>query len=123
MAGRSRRHPPIPAIVIALVLVLGGGLWWWTTHTDSADSQDLSASGEMEAREYQVASALAGRVTKVRVAEGDTVTEGQELVRLDRSALKLQRQQAEQGVSAAKAAVTKPRTTGPTPTSWRPRRA
>jgi HlyD family secretion protein len=105
MAG-SRRHPPIPAIVIALVLVLGGGLWWWTTHTDSADSQDLSASGEMEAREYQVASALAGRVTKVRVAEGDTVTEGQELVRLDRSALTLQRQQAEQGVIAAKAALT-----------------
>ena len=60
----------------------------------------------MEANEYQVASALAGRVTEVKVAEGDTVTEGQELVRLDRSALKLQLDQAKQGVIAAKAALT-----------------
>jgi HlyD family secretion protein len=106
MAGTSRRHPQIPVILIVLLVVLGGGFWWWTTRTDAADTHGLSASGEMEAREYQVASALAGRVTKVRVAEGDTVTAGQELVRLDRSVLKLQRQQAEQGVIAAKAAVT-----------------
>jgi HlyD family secretion protein len=106
MAGTSRRHPPTPVIVIALLLVLGGGLWWWTSHSGTAGSQGLTASGEMEAREYQVASALAGRVTKVPVAEGDAVTKGQELVRLDRSALTLQREQAEQGVLAAKAAVT-----------------
>ena len=106
MAGTSRRHPPTPVIVIALLVVLGGGLWWWTSHSGTAGSQGLTASGEMEAREYQVASALAGRVTKVRVAEGDVVTKGQELVRLDRSALTLQREQAEQGVVAAKAAVT-----------------
>jgi HlyD family secretion protein len=105
MAGTSRRRPPIPVILIALLVVLGGGFWWWTTHTSSAGTGGLTASGEMEAREYQVAPALAGRVTEVRVAEGDSVTQGQELVRLDSEALTLQHEQAEQGVVAAKAAV------------------
>ncbi len=44
-------------------------------------------------------------MTKVLVAEGDTVTKGQELVRLDQTTFKLQRDQAREGVTAAKAAL------------------
>jgi len=40
------------------------------------------------------------------VAEGDKVTKGQELIRLDQSATKLVLDQANQGVTAAKAALT-----------------
>ncbi|MGB8021275.1 MAG: efflux RND transporter periplasmic adaptor subunit [Candidatus Nanopelagicales bacterium] len=105
MAGSHRKHPPIPLIIVVLLAVIGGGYWVWTASRTSADAASLSASGEMEAREYQIASAIAGRVTNVRVAEGDTVKKGQELVLLDRTALQLQREQAEQGVIAAKAAV------------------
>lgn len=107
MAEAKRKHPPIPVIVIVVLLLVGGGIWWWwsTTQTSTAaSSQQLT--GTVEANEYQITPALTGRITKVSVAEGDRVTKGQELVRLDRSALNLQLEQAKQGVKAAQAAVT-----------------
>ncbi len=107
MAGEKRKHPPIPVIVAVLALLIGGGAWWWWTSTQSATtSAQEQVSGSVEANEYQVAAALSGRITDVKVAEGDKVTKGQELVRLDQSATKLVLDQANQGVTAAKAALT-----------------
>ncbi len=102
----THKRPPIPVIVL-VVLLLAGGFWWWWSSTHSAEADGaLRASGTAESREYQVSPALTGRVDEVKVAEGDTVRAGDELVLLDRRALDLQLQQAEQGVKAAKAAVT-----------------
>ncbi len=107
MAGEKRKHPPIPVIVVVLALLIGGGVWWWWSSTQpTTASAQTQLSGSVEANEYQVAAALSGRITSVLVAEGDTVTKGQELVRLDRSATKLVLDQANQGVTAAKAALT-----------------
>ncbi len=107
MAGAKRKHPPIPVIVIVLLLVIGGGTWWWWSTTQhSSATEQWQATGSIEATEYQVAPAMNGRITSVEVAEGDQVTEGLVLVRLDRDALTLQLEQARQGVTAAKAAVT-----------------
>ena len=63
-------------------------------------------TGSIEATQYQVTPAIAGRVTTVKVDEGDSITKGQTLVGLDQTPLKLQLEQAEQGVTAAKAALT-----------------
>lgn len=102
----THKRPPIPVIVAVVLLLAGGGFWWWwtTNHSTEADGT-LRASGTAEAREYPVAPALTGRIDEVRVAEGDTVAAGDELVVLDHRALDLQVQQAKQGVKAAKAAV------------------
>lgn len=107
MAGEKRKHPPIPVIVAVLALLIGGGAWWWWTSTQptTANAQE-QVSGSVEANEYQVAAALSGRITDVKVAEGEEVTKGQELILLDRSATKLVLDQANQGVTAAKAALT-----------------
>jgi len=105
MAG-PRKHPPIPVIVFVLTLLIGGGVWWWWSSSAApTEAAGLSASGEVEAREYQVAAALAGRLTDVLVAEGDPVTKGQVVAKLDRTALTLQIQQAKQGVVAARATL------------------
>lgn len=112
MAGPSRKHPPVPVVLVVLIALIGGGFWLWHRTQSPASASGLSASGEMEATEYQIAPALAGRVTKVRVVEGQQVKAGQELVRLDRSALQLQRDQAEQGVIAARAALTNAKNDG-----------
>lgn len=100
------KRPPIPVIVLVVLLLAGGGVWWWWTSQAVEADQTLRASGTAESREFQVSPALTGRIDEVKVAEGDTVKTGDELVLLDRRALELQRQQAEQGVKAAKAAVT-----------------
>ena len=103
----THKRPPVPVIVLVVLLLAGGGFWWWWTATQSGPvDTSLRASGTAESREYQVTPALAGRVTAGAVAEGDTVRAGDELVALDKAALELQVTQAEQGVKAAKAAVT-----------------
>ena len=61
---RKRTHPPIPLIVVLLLVLIGGGTWWWWSSTQNvaADAQ-WQATGTVEAKEYQVASAIAGRIT------------------------------------------------------------
>jgi HlyD family secretion protein len=106
MADTQRKRPPAPVIAVVLLLLIGGGIWWWWSSTqNSAAAAQSTLTGSIEATEYQVSPAISGRVTKVLVDEGDQVAEGQELVRLDQTTLKLQRDQAQQGVTAAKAAL------------------
>jgi HlyD family secretion protein len=100
----TRKRPPIPVIVVLVLALAGGGAWWWWTSTHPAATTQ-GASGVVEARQYQVASVLAGRVAGVKVAEGDTVTAGQVLVTLDAAALDLQLAQADAGLDAAKATL------------------
>ena len=100
----TRKRPPVPVLVVLVLALAGGGAWWWTsTHPAATASQ--GSSGVVEARQYQVASVLAGRVSEVKVAEGDTVTAGQMLVILDAAALDLQVSQANAGLDAAKATL------------------
>jgi HlyD family secretion protein len=96
MAGNTHKRPPAAAIVVVLLLLVGGGVWWWWSTTQAGTAAATAAlTGSIEATEYQVSPSLAGRVTA-----------GQVLVQLDRTTLKLQLQQARQGVTAAKAALT-----------------
>lgn len=104
MAEHRRRRPLIP-VMILLVLVLAAGAYFWWRSAQATESTGLSASGSVEAQQYQVASVIAGRVMKVAASEGDVVKQGQTLVVLDQSALKLQVEQTEQGVKAARAAL------------------
>jgi len=103
---KARKHPPIPVIILVVALLAGaGGWWWWSSTQPSPSDAGLRFTGAVETNQYQVGAALAGRITTVSVAEGDQVTKGQPVVELDASAMKLQKQQAEQGVVAAKAAL------------------
>lgn len=112
MAGHARKHPPIPVIVVVILALAGGGWWWWHTATMPEPSASTALSGQVEARQYDVSSAIAGRVLTVAVAEGDQVTKGQNVVTLDTAALELQVKQAQQGVLAAQAAVTNAKDSG-----------
>ena len=103
----KHKRPPIPVIIVVVLLLAGlGGWWWWWSSSHSAAEATPALSGQVETTEIAVAPAMAGRITSVKVAEGDRVTTGQVLVQLDTAALKLQVGQAKQGVTAAKAAVT-----------------
>ena len=100
-----RRRRPLILVLILLVLALSAGGYFWRCSAHATESTGLSTSGTVEAQQFQVASVIAGRVNKVAVSEGDVVKQGQTLVVLDQSALKLQVDQAEQGVKAARAAL------------------
>lgn len=106
MANGQHRRPPVAAVVIVFLLVAAGlGYWWWSSQ-QVAESGALSASGAVEATEYQIASAMAGRIETVTVGEGDSVKTGDVIAVLDKRALELQLAQAAEGVKAAEAGVT-----------------
>jgi multidrug resistance efflux pump len=89
--------------VIVLLAVLGGGLWWLFIGRVEAQPTGLKASGTVEVVTIAVAPELAGRVADVLVAEGDRVSAGQALIRLDDTLLQTQLKQAEAGLAAAQA--------------------
>lgn len=102
MANGQHKRPPAPLIAV-VVLAIAGGLGWWWYSTQGAGAQPDTLAGTIEASEYQVASTLAGRITSMTVAEGDSVTAGQVIAQLDDAPLKLQVESAQQGVKAAAA--------------------
>jgi HlyD family secretion protein len=70
-----------------------------TNQTTSA----ITASGFIEGTEVTIASEVSGRIAEMLVDRGDTVQEGDVLVRLDDAVLQSQRMEAEAGLAAAQA--------------------
>lgn len=112
MANGHRKRPPKPVIAVIVVLILATAAYFWWKSTQPTASGALTAAGSIESTDYQVASAIAGRVTTVTVAEGDEVKAGDVLVQLDATTLQLQVEQAVQGVRAAEAAVVNAKDSG-----------
>jgi len=102
---KPRKHPPIPVIVVVLLVIIGGCVWWWVSAHPSATASGLSADGTVEATEYDVTPAIAAPIASVAVKEGDTVAKGDTVATLDSKAAALQVSQAQQGVTAAQAAL------------------
>jgi len=93
----------IVTIVILLVLAVGGGWWWLSQANAVADTSALEATGMIEARTVNLAPELSGKIVEVLVEEGQRVTAGQTLVRLDDSLLVVQHAQAEAALEGAEA--------------------
>ena len=89
----------------SLVLVLAAaaaGIWYLGGTEDDAASE-LRASGTVEARDVDLGFQGAGRVLGIRVAEGATVEEGNELARLDARELDATLDAAQAQLAAAEA--------------------
>lgn len=78
-------------MALATALLLGGGyLTWRTLATGDVPPGFAMANGRIEAERVDVATKLAGRLEEVLVKEGDTVTAGQVLARMDTAELEAQ---------------------------------
>ena len=102
--------------LLPVILVIGVGVatWagWQKLQPQGPGPGFVSGNGRVEATEIAIASKIAGRVTEILVNEGDFVTTGQVLARMQVDSLEAQRdeaearlQQAEQMVSGAVAQV------------------
>jgi HlyD family secretion protein len=90
----------IPIIVI--LALIAGGTWWWSQQQTRAVI-GLKGSGTIEAQQINIGPEVSGRVVQVLADEGQTVTAGQVLLRLDGTLLDAQRAQAEAAVKTARA--------------------
>ena len=77
----------------------------FTVGCGATNSTAIQASGQIEAKEIAVAPELSGRVVEVLVNEGDSVKEGDPLLRLDDSLLLSEQQSAQAMLDSANANV------------------
>jgi HlyD family secretion protein len=82
------------APVVLLVLAALGAWAWWIWHNKHHERAGNSASGTIECDEVHVASRYGGRVEKIFVREGDSLTNGQWIAELDAPELRAQRAEA-----------------------------
>ncbi|NML28830.1 HlyD family secretion protein [Zoogloea dura] len=104
-----RKSLPVLALVAAVTM---GYYAWSALRNPGPDEGLVSGNGRIEATEVDVATKLAGRVEDILVREGDFVSAGQPLARMQIDSLQAQRdealaryQQALQAVAGAEAQV------------------
>src|SRR5271166_3990985 len=115
-ASASPRVPPSPKpakarwkwllrVVIAAV-ILGAGLFAWQYFKPKGLPSGLaSGNGRIEATEIDIAAKIPGRIKEILVDEGDFVTAGQVVAKMDTAVLEAQRREAEARLRIAQVAV------------------
>ncbi len=101
----EHRKRIIPVVLIVL-LAFGGDYAYSTNRLPFVSTASVfvdSVSGFIEGEEISIAAEIGGRIEIVAVDEGEAVTKGQELVRLDRATLDAQLAQAQAALGTAQA--------------------
>ena len=81
--------------VLAFLLAAGGYYYWQHRDADALPPGFARGNGRIEAVEIDIATKTPGRIREILVNEGDFVTAGQVLARMDTEQLQAQRRQAE----------------------------
>ena len=87
---------------ILLIAALGfGGYYWWSAREQAANANRIQFSGNMELTQADLSFKIAGRLVDLKVREGDTVTKGQVIARIDavQTQRTKEREQASLGVA------------------------
>ncbi|WP_191487471.1 HlyD family secretion protein [Pseudomonas sp. FEN] len=88
-----RRIAKRALLILGIALAAGaGGTWyWWQSQQGKLPEGLVSGNGRIESDQVDIAAKLAGRIREVLVQEGDLVTPGQVLARIDTTELQAQR--------------------------------
>ncbi|MBR1141577.1 HlyD family efflux transporter periplasmic adaptor subunit [Bradyrhizobium denitrificans] len=83
-------------LLLLILLGAGGGYYAWQKLSHPGLPPGLaSGNGRIEATEIDVSTKIAGRIKEILVNEGDFISAGQVLVRMDTEQLEARRRQAE----------------------------
>ena len=93
------------AAVLVLLIALSVAVTWGGLHRGSVTSKPVSVTGTIEATQVDVSVKITGRIVERLVKEGDRVTRGQVLVRLDDSELAADVKRLEAALRAAQATL------------------
>ena len=98
------KRKKVRLLVVLLVIVVVGGVLWGTLGRSSAERDGtILTSGFIEATDVTISAETGGRIVEIAADEGDPVTAGAILVRLDDSLLLAQKRQAEANSNLARA--------------------
>jgi multidrug resistance efflux pump len=90
-------------VAVVVVLIIATILVWRTREHRGPPSDQLYGNGIIETTEVDVSARVAGKITSLRVDEGDPVNEGDLIAQLDSDELAAQVQQAEAALVSARA--------------------
>ena len=108
---KRRRWPGIALVVVMLGAAAGGGAYyWWKQSQEALPAGIVSSNGRIEADEIDIDTKFPGRLAERLVDEGDMVTAGQVVARMDTKDLeaslkqaKAQELQAQRAIDEARA--------------------
>jgi HlyD family secretion protein len=81
---RDRRRPMLMlALAAVVVAATGGGFYWWQRAQHRVPAGIAWSNGRIEADEIDIDTKFAGRIAELLVGEGDMVTAGQVVARMD----------------------------------------
>lgn len=92
-------------ILVVVVLAAAAGFAWMSLREEALPPGFAASNGRIEAVSIDIASKVAGRIDSVLVDEGDPVTAGQLLVRMDTATLRAQHREAEAELRRANIAI------------------
>lgn len=104
MTSMIKRARFMPLVVLAIAVIAGWYAWTGLRHEGLPDGI-AAGNGRIEAVEIDLATRIAGRVRDVLVREGDFVTAGQVLARMDTDQLEAQQAEAEAQLRRARVGV------------------
>ncbi len=93
-------------IPVVLLLAAAGFLIWRFVLAGNGDGTSLLLSGNIELTEVEMSFKQPGRLVELAVDEGDPVTAGQKVARMDSAELEAQQDRENAGVQAAQSALT-----------------
>ena len=102
-SGRRARLAVLVAVGLVVLFFVGRAAGWWGGERDAAPR----IYGNVEVREVELGFRVGGRIAQLLVDEGDKVTPGQELARLDAQPIRDRLAGAEARVAAATAMVSR----------------
>jgi HlyD family secretion protein len=112
LPARKRLHwLRIALAVVAVGLAAGGGYYWWKQSQDVLPPGFASSNGRIEADEIDIDTKFAGRIADIFALEGDMVTAGQVVARMDTRDLQASLKRAEAQMLQAQRAVDEARAT------------
>ena len=92
----KNRAAVISAIVVVGLIAAGGGYLLWKQHEATALPKGIvGINGRLEATQVDIATKIAGRVIEIVPQEGDMVSAGSVVARLDKAELEAQLQQGQ----------------------------
>lgn len=102
-----RRGPVRSLLLLVFLLLVAGGGWfaWQALRPAGLPPGFAQGNGRIEAVEIDVATKIAGRVSDILVNEGDFVTAGQIVARMDTAVLEAQLREAEAQLRRAVIAI------------------
>jgi len=95
----------IPGVILALGLIVAASLWRDFQKPKLPEGFAMS-NGRIEAVEIDVATKSPGRITEILFDEGDFVTAGQVIARMETNTLAAQLKEAEASLAQARSSVT-----------------